>query len=785
MPRNHEEAELSVRPWELVQTEHAPERAAYYETLFALSNGYAGLRHTIDPEGCDSVPGFFLANVYDRAIAVRTEIVNLPNWLPIRWRFDSGPPLFLDRARILEFERRLDYRRGVVTVRLLVEDDLGRRTRLGWETLLHAQMRHLGLVRGTVTPLNWSGLVEATSFIDWRCGNSYLGGHSPFIQTHHINVERTEAAGERVLVVGTTVGTNVGVAVGTRTVVTDGGTTREERERGRLGVAYVVDAREGKPIGFAKLAAFDEETAIPGSADRVIALLSDAASIPVEDLVGRHEAVWRRRWTNACAQIDGDAKMDAAIRFGIFHLLQAAETGSQITNIAARGLSSEYHSGHFFFNTEFFKLPYFAYSDPSVARGMIRHRVSALGAAERHAKETGFAGARYPEEIDRDGEPAPPWEIRDLRDGSVYYEWSGREKYFLSAAVAYGIAVYLDATADEAALDTATIDTIIESARFAASLFTPGQDQRYVIRQVMGPDEYHYHVDNSYFTNWIMAWLLRFAADVVEERHDPREGVSTAPGSVPASELASWREIADHVYLPEARDGVLPEFEGYFDLVDQTIEERNRNARPVLNGADATRATRLEPFATQLVKEADIVLLLSLFPSAFENETARRCLEYYGARTMQESSLSAGPYALTAARLGEEAAALRYLNLAVGYDLDFEPREAYRNGLHLATYAAAWNVLVFGFLGVRSAGDSLSIEPRVPQAWSRLRVTVSWRGAVLDISATNSSIDVTARIVGPEPPTLVIAGTRRVLETPGAAFRVPLEPAGAEPRVTS
>ncbi|MEM7675914.1 MAG: hypothetical protein AAF449_07920, partial [Myxococcota bacterium] len=183
-----EQDSLSVRDgWELVQKAYLPDEVAFYESLFCLANGYMGVRPTLDFESEHSVPGAFYADLYDPAIAARTEIANAPNWLPLGFRLGSGEPVDWDRVELLDFERRLDMRRGMLSTEARVRTEGVGTTRIQWTTLVHATRLNCGLVRGSVTAEDWTGELGLESWIDARFGNAYMGGYQREIQTRHFN----------------------------------------------------------------------------------------------------------------------------------------------------------------------------------------------------------------------------------------------------------------------------------------------------------------------------------------------------------------------------------------------------------------------------------------------------------------------------------------------------------------------------------------------------------------------------------------------------------------------
>jgi kojibiose phosphorylase len=718
---------LVDEPWSLREPAHDPSAAGLAETLLCLANGRLGVRQALDHEAPDAFPGAFHEAVYDRALAVRTAIVNLPTPTPVL-AGPAGAPL---GALLLQSaSRSLSLREGVLAGEVVMAGE-GGRVRIEAETLVHLEEPDLLLTRGTVTLLEGGPAIRVVHGFDWRFGNTYMGGHTPEIVTHNVALSRTEPLdGGGIVLEGATVGTGARLAAAARLTLGEPARASSLRERRRVLEELELEAVIGAPVPFTRVcvvAGSPPDGPPPPSPEQ---RLEELAAIGAEELAASHRRAWAEHWEDADVVIEGDERAQATLRFGAFHLRQAVDRrGSGPAHVPARGLTSEYHSGHTFFNTEFFKLPYWTHVDPAVARRLLLFRHAGLEAARRHAAEADRAGAKYPEEADRDGEPAAPWRIWDLRSGEVAYEWSGREKQFLSAAVAWGVRCYVEATGDVEFLASHGLEMLAGAAGYAESL-VEWDGAAYRVRSVMGGDEYHYHVDDNHLTNHLLAWSMRYAAETVESLAASHPAaVERACGSSALERAAEWRHRAELTFFPPpAADGALQQHDGYFDLPDQTVEALDANGRPLLSESDRAAADLLEPLQTRLVKEADVILLLALFPEAFDERTRRASYELYAPRTVHESSLSAAPYGVVAAQLGKLDDAYRFFLLSGRYDLDFLPRQGFRNGLHLAAYAGAWQVAIQGFAGFRCREGTPALEPRLPEGWKRLSFALRWRG---------------------------------------------------------
>lgn len=477
----------------LSQFGHDPATGAFFESLFALSNGTLGLRATIDHDCPRAIPGAFHSMLYAPSLTVRREIVNLPNW----------GALGIPGTRLRSFERRLGYGDAVLVSKAELEGPGGLVLRMHRNDCVDAARADQSLCWGEIEVLEGCGHFSLQALVDARHGNAYGGGFSRAIRTHHCEMQPPEISRDGGLHwSGTVRGTGLPITIQSRLSAPGAVSWHGHASLGQVGEVISFDAAPGITFSFSRLTRVS--TALPGTIPDPL-----PSCEALFDLLGRHHAAWSRRWANLDCAIEGDHEANAQLQFSRFHLLQSMPDRVEEANIPARGLTSEYHSGHFFFNTEVFKLPVFLLTEPDRAQALLAHRTARLDAARQHARETGGEGARFPEEADLDGAPSAPFEIRDVHREHTITEWSGPQTKFISALVALA--------ADWVRQATGTQDPawrlINETASYGASLLEQGADGL-AIAGVMCADEYHYGVTNNVFTNELVRHNLRLAADL-------------------------------------------------------------------------------------------------------------------------------------------------------------------------------------------------------------------------------------------------------------------------------
>lgn len=449
--------------------------------------------------------------------------------------------------------------------------------------------------------------------------------------------------------------------------------------------------------------------------------------------LSRHLEVYERMWQQADVRIVGDWELDRAVRFNIFHLMSTGNKRCDRVNLGAKLLSGEEYGGHAFWDTELFMLPYFAFVFPKTAQNLENYRFHLLDAARENAVKNGFRGAQYPWESADDGtEQCPDWTIES--DGNCTRCYVAVYEHHVTAAVAYGIYNYAKITGDQEFLFSKGAEILTETARFWTSRYNYiPEKNRYDILQVTGPDEWHEPVDNNVYTNYLARWNLRYVISLVRKMiNEDREAYISLiqKTGLTDDEIEFWDRVQQNLYLPK-KEGtrLLEQFEGYFDLEEVLIEEYDENDWPIR----PKKLNEMSKSQTQIIKQADVVMLLYLMGQEFDKETLKENYDYYEKRTLHGSSLSPSIYAIMGLRTGDTSKAYRYLRRSAFINL-LDLQKNTREGIHAANTGGVWQTVVFGFAGVSVEEDGvLSISPKMPEEWECLTFRLHYRGAWLEI----------------------------------------------------
>lgn len=736
-------SQLSTDDWLILEETYEPEENLKFESLFALSNGYLGIRGSHEEGTKITLPYLYINGVFDKSETFMRELATLPNWLGIRLYVEKEL-IGVENCEILEYSRVLDMKRAALIKHLHLRDKKGRETLVEGVRFVSRENTHRMGIQLFVTPLNYSGIIEVENIIDGSIINFY---DAPRFKVKHTYLTANEKLDEEgVYVEVATRDNHLHVGTGCRIqAYKDKEPVLKNRMFHAFGEQAVefgdFTAEEGQCVEIVKYASMytERDCARYAIHSKVKEEIDAFEAAGFEKELEAHCQVYKTMWEAADIRIEGDFQLDRAIRFNIFHLMSTGNEHDNRVNVGAKLLSGEEYGGHAFWDTELFMLPFFAYIFPKTAKNLETYRYRMLDAARDNAKKNGFRGAQYPWESADDGtEQCPDWTIEP--DGTCYRCYVAVYEHHVTAAVAYGIYNYVKITRDTDFLFKMGAEILTETARFWASRCEWVEEKdRYEIRQVTGPDEWHEPVNNNLYTNYLARWNLRYVMSLIHsmEKEHPQEYKKLIEKTgLTKEEMKKWEHVQAKMYLPrkEGTD-LLEQFEGYFDLENVIIEKYDKNDWPVRPEA----LNHMNKSQTQIIKQADVVMLLHLLGEEFDPEMIRLNYSYYEKRTLHGSSLSPSIYSVMGLKVGDDSKAYRYLRRAALIDL-LNLQKNTREGIHAANTGGVWQTVVFGFAGVSVEEDGiLHIRPNMPKEWKGLTFRLHYLGSWIEISVTKDN----------------------------------------------
>jgi kojibiose phosphorylase/nigerose phosphorylase len=714
----------------LSENEFNKENIPWNGNRFLTGNGYFGIRGTLEEYTKENMCAINMAGIYDRAGDAWRESVNAPNPL-YTYVIINGRKYALPHNKPLSHMQTLDFRNGVHSRRTewLAEGGI---ITVKCERFASMSRRHLIAMKYTVSA-DFECDVEIVTGIDgdvWDIN----GPHFVKMQTSYKNnvCYVTGVTGEK------------SIAVNVREAVkpdfnTDETVINEERcicrhfsLKTKPNVEYSIEK-------IAEITSSEDDFEANDNIERLV----------YSELKAEHITEWERIWNVSEITIDGDDEAMYAINYSIYHLNSIAPRGQKGKSIPARGLSGQVYKGAVFWDTEMFMIDYYIHTEPEVAKTLLKYRIETIEGARQKAKEYGLKGAYYAWESQEGGyEGCSDYNVTDVFTGRPMRTHFRDKQYHVSAAVVYGLMKYIRGTGDYSILNEGAIETVIECAQFYRSLLLRYADKPYYeIHDVVGPDEYHERVNNNAYTNRMAKFVFDIAIELIEKFE--KEYTEDAERIDKKYDLAKTRTMlrdsSENIFIQQPHeDGIIEQFNGYFDLEDTTVEtvrSRLLNPKEYWGGAYGVAA------GTQVIKQADIAAMLSMFRNDYSVEIMKKNFSYYEHRTEHGSSLSACMYALLACYTGDADTAYSLFMKSAKADLTKGGKEwaglVYIGGTHPASEGGAWIVAVNGFAGIEETDGKLICRPLLPEKWKGMSFKLMYRNKLyaVDIKKGKAAIN--------------------------------------------
>lgn len=692
--------------WTIRESVYHPANERIGGTQFCIGNGLMGLRGSYEELGTKEVQGLFAAGVYRKSVEQQFCIAdtfcrkkyifneelmptpeemyliqNLPDPLYCKiWL--NGEPFRMWDGKLLEYNRTLDLRNGLLTRMVRWDDGNGNITSLKFRRFCSMADRHLIAQDISITPENWSGEVKIESGIDASLNNEYT--ESIIEQTDAGLLLKSEIQG----------GAQVFQALETLLHKEESVPLKWESETKlrRYKKIVTISASQGETLTLEKFSSvFSTQDENPQeAAGRSVKQAVDDGFF---QCLEKSSDVWNMLWEQADIQIEGDPESQRKIRFALFHLIIASPQADSRVSIGAKALSGQGYSGHVFWDTDINLAPFYQWVFPEWGSAHVRYRHRNLADAQAYAASEGRRGARYPWQTSIGGFEHAPIAIT-----------CSRTQIHVTADVAYCALRYADISGDFQWLETDGAEMICKCARYMVERVEFNEEKdRYEILGVGGPDEYHPLTDNNAYTNYLTAYVLRRAAELTGN----------------TDERFQWLEIADKMYCPvDEKTGLIPQCDGFFDLKDTWEVVGDDWGGP---GAEYHECKGL--------KQPDVILLLTLMPEKFGRKHLQANWDYYERFILNGSSLSPSIHALVAARLGLMDKAMEYFDLSADFDFMDYNRDSYA-GIHIGNFGGLWQAMAYGFAGLQVCNGELCTDPHLPAKWKSLSFNVWYQGTL-------------------------------------------------------
>ncbi|MDO5345504.1 MAG: glycosyl hydrolase family 65 protein [Lachnospiraceae bacterium] len=723
--------------WKIRTSDRDVERISTRGNRFLVGNGYLGIRGTLEEYRKEQLPAVNLAGIFDQVGDSWREPLNAPNGLYTYVKVD-GEAYGLPGQEPLEHEMVLDYRNALFSRKTSWKTGRGVVTVISERFASRAEVHLIGM-KYTVTA-DFHADVELYTGIDgnvWEInGPHYRQMEAQVLENRAEITAITQEKGDTVTVME---------AVCADFPHGSEGSWRNKEALHKYefvtepGRAYQI--RKGIVVFTSKDAGWSKERA-----GQVLEEFSDSG---YEAEKQKHRQAWEEKWRYGQVLVEGDDQAMEALNYSLYHLLSIAPAHAKSMSIPARGLSGQTYKGAVFWDTEMFMLDYFLFTDPAVARTLMKYRVDTLGGAKQKAAQYGWEGAYYAWESQEGGYDAcTDYNVVDVFTGRPMRTFFRDKQYHISAAIVYGIMRYSHITGDDSLLKEGGLETVIECARFYYSLLLKrAGGTRYEIHDVIGPDEYHERVNNNAYTNRMAKYTFQMAVELLTglDRFGDRVKESIEQQYRVPKLLEQFEDAAEHLYVPAPDEqGIIEQFDGYGNLEDVFVDQvRSRllHEKEYWGGAYGVASQ------TKVIKQADVVTMLNLFSDEYPEDICLKNWKYYEPRTEHGSSLSACMYAMLACKCGMPREAYPFFVKSARADLNDGGKEwaglIYIGGTHPAASGGAYMTAVEGFGGVSFTEGKLKVKPQLPENWKRMKFHICCGGKryAVDIRPEETTVE--------------------------------------------
>ncbi len=744
--------------WHINENEFDSRKLQSHETVYTIGNGYFGTRGVFEEGYPKETPATLLFGVFDKIAVGKEELANAPDWLTIKL-FVNGERFRLDHGKILDYQRTLDMQHGILQRTVRWESPGGIRIRVTSERFASLADEHVGAIRYSVTAEELPTKGEKLDVFLWAALNMAVGNYDMLhwepveqrrdgevvwlhTQTRHSSVQLVQTmsfTSQACDFQKELIRSDISPSIRLYKTLAAGETMTAEK----VVVMYTTrDIADPLPTALEHHHRIISSSISPSEPYKHYALLVEGTTQvkpcvqvqPFETLLVEHKKAWQRYWQISDVIIEGDDKAQQAIRYNNYQLCISASSHDDRYSIAAKGLTGFGYRGHIFHDTEIFMLPYFTYVHPGIAHNLLMYRYRLLPAARAKARQNGYEGAQYPWESTLDGGEATPEAIVHPESGELIAVLNGHIELHITASISHAVWQYWRVTGDDEFMRNYGAEIVLSTAEFWASRaeWHPEHDD-YEINNVIGPDEWHEHVNNNTYTNYMAIWNIQIALDALHwlQYTAPDKAQELAQRlDLNEKRLAVWHDVIARMrILQDKQTGLFEQFDSFFQhepLDQEKFKGRTTSYQGLLGVKEVERY--------RISKQADVLMLLTVLDEHFDLKTKKVNWDYYYPITDHDygSSLTPALHAILACELGLDETA--YQMLMKGALVDLEDQRGNTNeGIHDACAGAVWQAAVLGFAGLRLTDDGYTTAPCWPNDWKRLAFNFFHKGQQISI----------------------------------------------------
>ncbi len=735
------------------------------ETILTIGNGFFASRGCFCEEKTSKnhYPGTYMAGVYNKLESeindkkiFNEDLVNCPNWLFTNFKIDDGEWSNASNRKLLEIERKLDMKRGLLSSWAKIEDDKGRISVLESVRLISMDNKNTAAIEYSITPLNYSGKIYIKSGIDGNIINDGVPRYRSLNQNHLTNT-KTGKTDNILWLKSNTSESNIEINIAANIYANTTSDYNVEEDQSGIYAIFSTDLKEKQEFIVYKNIIYTNSL----DKDKTDAVKQAKSLVDFNQIVKASITAWDKIWQKADINISGDRLTQKSIRLNIYHLFVSFSphnVGTD-TSIGARGLHGEAYRGHIFWD-ELFIAPFYNLNFPELTKTMLLYRYNRLDEAKKYAQEHNYKGAMFPWQSGSKGTEETQKIHLNPESGKWGADYSRTQRH-VSLAIGYNIIRYYQATDDKDFIKLYGFEILSEICRFFVSACNySASDFRYHTENMMGPDEFHEKntksgknegIKNNAYTNIMLAWLLRSTMNIYYKQYYIIKDNKNLPDE---HELTKWKEISENLTLHINDEGIIEQFDGYFDLKELDWVGYKKKYGNISRLDRILKAEGKSPDDYKLSKQADTLMIFYNLTDKELNETIAglgyqlpkdyetKNFYYYISRTSHGSSLSKIVHAYLANKWGIEDLSQKFFNEAVQNDYKDVQGGTTAEGIHAGVMAASVMHVLNSYSGIDFRNTVLSIAPQMPNYWHRCSFSFKFRNILYEMIINQDSFNL-------------------------------------------
>jgi len=663
-------------------------------SLLGYGNGYFGIRASLEEFGDVFVQGTYIRGVFDKIVEIPQTIstneymkkyyfdaqklkeferedscINICDFTTIRF-FVNGKMFLPYEGKILSWKRYIDFNGGGLHREVTWDDGEGHITKFNFHATCSFSNNHVFFQEATVTKINHNEKVEVEYGIDTLVKTN--GQHKSIVKKSDNNIEGVRLE----FYEGDTYNMRVALASrnenkGLRNIHTvfhdeiyaSRGIIRDKKATIRK-IVYVVSSIDVKP-----------KTNIYELAYKELNKLKDYEEIKKEHLVR-----YKLDFNKIDVKTKGDKEFDVILRYCNYQTLIGIDRFDTVHSLSAKNLTAEKYNQFVWWDAEILQLPIFLASMPEYTKSILLYRYKCFENAKKIAKELGYDGAKFAFCSSVDG-----------KENVWIYARHPFLQIHSTSDVGYGIINYYRHTLDDEFLKTKGLEMLIEIDKYFISRST-FINNRYEIHNVTGTDEHHPYINNNAYTNYEVAFIMKETIKYIDKYQY----------KIDKELYNKIEEVAKKMYLPKLDNGLIPQFDHYFDLKTY-LPVVGKNAPGFQMKANGLY------HLSQIIKQPDVMNMYSYLNIGLKEGYKKNWL-YYEKKCEASSSLTYPVHAMCAIDNNEYDKWRKYLNESLRIDID-DIHNCAKDGVHAGCIAGGYYNIYRGLLGFKAYEDYLEINP--------------------------------------------------------------------------